>query len=81
LLEVIRDCVVSSSKCNVNSMNTTKRSIEQEVPEELMIIITNTVVHKGAMMIHSHNTLIAHLAVMSPRRFNFLTWITIPELC
>ena len=62
-------------------MNTTKRSIEQEVPEKLMIIITNTIIHKGAMMIHSHDTLIADLAVMSPWRLDFLAWITIPELC
>ena len=54
-------------------MNTTKRNIEQEVPEEFMIVITNAVIHKRAVMIHSHDALIAHLAVMSPWRFDFLT--------
>jgi hypothetical protein len=37
-------------------MNTPKRNIEQEVPEEFMIVITNTVIHKRAVMIHSHYT-------------------------
>ena len=46
-----------------------------------MIIITNAVAHKGAVMIHSHYTLIAHLAMMSSWRLNFLTRMTISELC
>jgi hypothetical protein len=54
-------------------MNTSKRNIEQEVPEEFMIVITNAIIHKRAVMIHSHDALIANLAVMSPRRFDFLT--------
>ena len=54
-------------------MNTPKRNIEQEVPEEFMIVITNTVIHERAVMIHSHDALIAHLAVMIPWRFDFLT--------
>jgi len=73
LLEIIREGVVSSSKRHQNSMDTTKRNIEQEVPEEFMIFITNAVIHKRAVVIHPHDTLIAHLAVMSPWRFDFLT--------
>ena len=44
-----------------------------------MIVISDAVVHKRAVMIHSQHTLVANLAVVSPRGLNLAALLAIPE--
>ena len=44
-----------------------------------MIVISDAVVHKRTVMIHSQHTLVANLAVVSPRGLNLTALLAIPE--
>ena len=61
-------------------MQTAKRCVHEEVPEDFVVALADTVVHKGTVMVHLHDALFADFAMMSPRGLYLLALCAISKL-
>lgn len=59
-----------NSNCTVNCTN---EQVKDEKQEESHVVLSQTIVHPGTMMIHGENARVTNCTMVCSRRFDFVT--------